>query len=55
MTFKSIAGFIGLALLLAFLAPPVIKLKNFALLVVVLIGAGMAVYEYVENLRGKND
>lgn len=55
MTFKSIAGLIGLVLLLAFLAPPVIKLKNIALLVVALIGAGMAVYEYIENLRGKDD
>jgi len=51
MKFKAIAGFIGLITVLGFLAPPVIKLHKIALIVVVLIGAGMAVYEYIESLR----
>lgn len=55
MNFKVIAGLIGLMALLAFLAPPVIKLQKLALAVVVLIGAGMAVYEFVENIRSKDE
>lgn len=55
MNFKMIAGLVGLVMLLAFLAPPVIKLKKLALVVVVLIGAGMAIYEFIENLRSKED
>lgn len=55
MKFKSIAGLVGLILVLAFLAPPVIKLKNIALTLVVLIGVAMAVYECIENLRTKDD
>lgn len=55
MNFKVIAGLIGLMALLAFLAPPVIKLQKLALAVVVLIGAGMAVYEFVENIRNKDE
>jgi hypothetical protein len=37
--------------LLAFLAIPVIKLHKIPLIVVALIGAGMAIYEFVEGLR----
>jgi hypothetical protein len=55
MNFKVVAGLIGLVALLAFLAPPVIKLHNLALTVVVLIGAAMAVYEFVENVRNKDE
>ncbi|MBU3907679.1 MAG: hypothetical protein KKF85_06580 [Gammaproteobacteria bacterium] len=55
MNFKAFAGLIGLLLLLGFLLPPVIKLKNIALGVVVLIGVGMAVYEFIETLRSPDD
>ena len=55
MKFKAIAGLIGLVLVVAFLAPPVIKLKKISLIVVVLIGVAMAVYEYIENLRSSDD
>lgn len=55
MKFKTIAGLIGLVMLIAFVAPPVIKLQKLALAVVVLIGVAMAVYEYVEHLRSKDD
>lgn len=55
MNFKIFTGLVGLVLLLAFLAPPVIKLQKLALAVVVLIGAGMAVYEFIENVRSKDD
>lgn len=55
MKSKVIAGLIGLTMLLLFLAPPVVKLKDFALTVVVLIGVAMAVYEFYEQLRDKDD
>ena len=55
MKFKTLAGLIGLVTLIAFLAPPAIKLQKFSLIVVVLIGIAMAAYEYVENLRDKDD
>lgn len=51
MKFKSIAGLIGLIAVLGFLAPPVIKLHKIALIVIALIGAGMAAYEFYEGLR----
>lgn len=55
MNFKVFAGLIGLIMLIAFLAPPVIKLQKLALAVVVLIGVAMAAYEFFENLRSKDD
>lgn len=55
MKFKVISGLIGLVMLVAFLAPPVIKLQKFALAVVVLIGVAMAAYEFFEQLRGKDE
>jgi len=55
MYFKVIAGLIGLAMLLAFLAVPVIKLKDLALALVVLVGVAMAGYEFFEQLRGKDE
>jgi uncharacterized membrane protein len=51
MKFKSIAGLVGLLAVVGFLAAPVIKLHKIALIVVALIGAGMAAYEYYEGLR----
>ena len=55
MNFKLFAGLIGLLLVLAFLLPPIIKLKKIALVIIVLIGIAMALYEYYENLRSKDD
>lgn len=55
MKFKSIAGLIGLIAVLGFLAPPVIKLHKIALIVIALIGAGMAAYEFYEGLRKEDD
>jgi hypothetical protein len=55
MNFKSVAGLIGLVLLVGFLLPPALKLKNIALGVVILIGVGMAAYEFIESLRNQDD
>jgi hypothetical protein len=42
-------------MLIAFLLPPAVKLHAISLMAVVLIGVGMAVYEFVENIRSKDD
>jgi uncharacterized membrane protein len=53
--FKTIAGLVGLLMLLAFLLPPAIKLKKIALAIVILIGIAMAAYEFYEQLRNKDN
>lgn len=50
-----IAGAVGLAFLIAFLLPPIVKLKDWALVAVALIGIGMAAYEFWENVRSRED
>ncbi|MBU0750957.1 MAG: hypothetical protein KJ787_14765 [Gammaproteobacteria bacterium] len=52
---KMLAGLVGLLMLLAFLVPPALKLQKVALIVVILIGAAMAVYEFVETVRNKDE
>lgn len=54
LNFKTLAGLVGLLMLLVFLIPPVIKLKKIALAIVILIGIAMAVYEFYEQLRNKD-
>ncbi|MCG6932992.1 MAG: hypothetical protein LJE57_05075 [Gallionella sp.] len=51
MKFKTLAGLIGLLAIIAFLAEPVIKLHKIPLIAVVLIGVGMAIYEFSEGLH----
>jgi len=48
-------GLIGIGLLVAFLAVPVVKLKDVPMLVIVLIGIAAAVYSFVEVVRGKEE
>ncbi|MDP3033108.1 MAG: hypothetical protein Q8N33_13620 [Rhodocyclaceae bacterium] len=55
MNFKSVTGLIGLLLLLGFLLPPALKLKEISLIVVILIGVAMAAYEFIESLRNQDD
>lgn len=55
MKFKTLAGLIGMVLVIGFLLPPIIKLKKLALAIVVLIGVAMVIYEYVESLREQDD
>ena len=54
MKFKMLAGLIGLVAVLAFLTPPIIKMHSVALVVIILIGAGLAIYEFTETLRNKD-
>ena len=55
MKFKLLTGLVGLMGFLAFLAPPAIKLKEPALVVVILIGVAMVVVEFVESLKSRDD
>jgi len=53
--FKTLTGLLALLLLIAFLLPPAIKLHKISLAAVVLIGIGMAAYEFYESVRNKRD
>jgi len=54
-TGKIVMGVLALAMALAFFAPPVIKLKEPAMIIVILIGVGAMVYNFIEVLREKDD
>jgi hypothetical protein len=51
---KFIFGLIGMALFTVFTGAVVVKLKEPALVVVVLIGVAMMVYDFIEFLREKD-
>jgi len=55
MVFKTLAGIVAALLLLMFIAPVVIKLKEISLGVVVLIGLAMMVTDIWHALRSKED
>jgi formate hydrogenlyase subunit 3/multisubunit Na+/H+ antiporter MnhD subunit len=50
---KIVMGLIAMAMALAFFAVPVIKLKEPALIIVILIGVAMMVYNFIEVVREK--
>ncbi|MBX3589355.1 MAG: hypothetical protein KF755_00480 [Burkholderiaceae bacterium] len=52
---KFVMGIIALAMALAFFAPPAIKLKDPAMIVVILIGVAAMVYNFIEVLKEKDD
>lgn len=54
MWLKVIFGLIGMALMLVFVSPVVIKLKSVALIAVILIGVAMMAYDFIEFLREKD-
>lgn len=45
---------IAIGMALAFFAVPIVKLKDPALIIVVLIGVAAMVYNFIEELRGKD-
>jgi mannose/fructose/N-acetylgalactosamine-specific phosphotransferase system component IIC len=49
-----IFGLVSLVLVVGFLLVPIVKLPEPSLIVVVLIGVVMAVYEFIEELRKKD-
>lgn len=55
MPFKILGAIIAIALLLAFLAPPVLKLQDLALSAVILIGVLMMLVDLWQSLRSKDD
>ncbi|MGD9952670.1 MAG: hypothetical protein AB7S87_08840 [Burkholderiales bacterium] len=55
MAFKIVAGVIAATLLVAFLAPPAVKLKEGALIAVMLIGVGMMLVDLWQSLQSKDD
>lgn len=55
MVLKIIAGIFAAALLLGYIAPVVLRLKETALWCVVLIGVGMMLVDLWQSLRSKED
>lgn len=55
MPFKVIAGIVGVGLLIAFIGPVAVKLKELSLIAVALIGVGMAVVDLWHSIRSKED
>ena len=53
MVFKFIYGLIGLIMVIGFLAVPIVKLPETSLIIVVLIGVAMAIYEFIEEVKSK--
>ncbi len=55
MLFKIVAVIVAAALLMVFIAPVVLKLKDVALSAVVLIGLSMMIADAWQTLRSKDD
>ena len=55
MAIKILAGIIATILVLAFLAPPVLKLQDVALGAVILIGVVMMLVDLWQSLQSKDD
>jgi hypothetical protein len=52
---KLLAAILGAALLITYMAPVVLRLKEVALWVIVLIGLGMMLVDLWESLRSRED
>lgn len=52
---RFLMGVIAIGIAVAFLAVPVIKLKDPALLIVILIGVAAMIYNFIEVMREKED
>jgi hypothetical protein len=52
---KFLMGVIAIGIAVAFFAVPVIKLKDPALLIVILIGVAAMIYNFIEVMREKDD
>ncbi|MCC7325842.1 MAG: hypothetical protein IT521_03440 [Burkholderiales bacterium] len=52
---KTLMALIALAMVLAFLAPPVIKLRDPAMTIVILIGIVAMIISLIEFVRTKDD
>lgn len=55
MIFKIFAGILGVGLLVAFIGPVAVKLKEIPLILVALIGVGLAVADLWQTIRSGED
>lgn len=55
MPFKIVAGIVAASLLLIYMAPVVLRLKDGALWIVALIGVGMMLVDLWQSLKSKDD
>ena len=55
MAVKVVAGIIGAALLLVYMAPVVLRLKEVALSVIVLLGVGMMLVDLGQSWQSRED
>jgi len=55
MAFKIFAGIVAAALLIVYVSPVVLKLKEISLALVVLIGLTMMIADIWQSLRAKDD
>lgn len=55
MIWKILGGIIGAALMLAYVAPVVLRLKEVALSVVVVLALGMMLVDLWQSLQSKDD
>jgi sugar phosphate permease len=55
MVFKFLAGVIATTLVIAFLSPPVLKLQDYALAVVILIGVVLMLVDLWQSMQSKDD
>ncbi len=52
---RIVMGLIAIGMAIAFFLPPVLKLKNPAMIIVILIGVAAMVYNFIEVVRAKDD
>lgn len=55
MAFKILAGIVAAALLIVYVSPVALKLKEISLFLVVLIGLAMMIADIWQSLRAKDD
>jgi Flp pilus assembly protein TadB len=55
MPIKIVAGIVAVTLMIAFLVPVVLKLKDISLGVVILIGLGLMLVDLWQSLQSKDD
>jgi len=55
MPFKILSGVVAMLLAIAYLLPPILKLKDAALAVVILIGLLLMALDLLQSLKSKDD
>lgn len=52
---KIVMGLIAIGMVIAFFLPPVLKLKDPAMIIVILIGVAAMIYSFIDVVREKDD